>query len=78
MHGTDFEVPGPYTASPLPAPTPDSRVDGYKVALEGEPDADQSSMLTLQLARNGSPVGDLEPYLGTVAHLTAFHEATSK
>lgn len=72
--GTDFEVPGPYTAEPLPAPTPDIQSDGYDVALEGDPVADQPSMLTLRITKNGSPVVNLEPYLGTAAHLTAFHE----
>ncbi|QNJ96550.1 hypothetical protein HZU40_34035 (plasmid) [Mycolicibacterium fluoranthenivorans] len=72
--GTDFEVPGPYAAEPLPAATPDSRVDGYTVALEGDPVAGQPAMLTLRITQNGSAVTDLEPYLGSVAHLTAFHE----
>ncbi|AFM20503.1 hypothetical protein Mycch_5894 (plasmid) [Mycolicibacterium chubuense NBB4] len=72
--GTDFEVPGPYTAELPPAPTADSRIDDYDVAVDGDPVAGQPTMLTLRITRNGSPVTDLDLYLGTVAHLTAFHE----
>lgn len=72
--GTDFEVPGPYTAELLPAPAADSRIDDYDVAVDGDPVAGQPTMLTLRITRNGSPVTELDPYLGTVAHLTAFHE----
>ncbi|MFD0502698.1 hypothetical protein ACFQ0G_06690 [Streptomyces chiangmaiensis] len=30
--------------------------------------------LTVHVSKDGKPVTDLQPYLGTYAHLTAFHQ----
>jgi hypothetical protein len=67
-------VPGPATKTPLPAPAAGAQVDGYTVTVKGEPMAGMAHPLTVSIAKDGRPVTDLQPYLGTYAHLTAFHE----
>ncbi|GAA2787583.1 hypothetical protein [Kitasatospora aburaviensis] len=66
-------VPGTSTAVPLPAPAGTATVDGYTVALAGEPMAG-AYRLTATVTRDGQPVTDLQSYLDSYAHLTAFHE----
>jgi hypothetical protein len=58
----------------LPAPAATTRADGYTLAITGSPRAGTSARLTVTVTRNGKPVTDLQPYLGTYAHLTAFHQ----
>lgn len=65
-------VPGPVVAQPLPPASPTTTVDGYTLALSGEPGT--AGMLTVTVSKDGVPVTDLQPYLGTYAHLTAFHQ----
>ncbi|WP_086727279.1 hypothetical protein [Streptomyces carpinensis] len=67
-------VPGDATKTTLPAPAGSTQVDGYTVTVKGEPMAGMSHPLTVSVAKDGKPVTDLRPYLGTYAHLTAFHE----
>lgn len=67
-------VPGAATRVPLPAPTDRARVDGYTVTVKGRLTAGTARTMTVSLAHDGRPVTDLQPYLGTYAHLTAFHE----
>ena len=68
-------VPGTATVTPLPPPSPTTEVDGYTVTLSGGPImAGQEHPLTATVSRNGRPVTDLQPYLDTYAHLTAFHD----
>ncbi|HEY1620877.1 MAG TPA: hypothetical protein VGG25_24855 [Streptosporangiaceae bacterium] len=59
---------------PLPAPTASTQADGYTLAITGDPRAGTAAPLTVTVTRNGKPVTDLQPYLGTYAHLTAFHQ----
>lgn len=66
-------VPGPATETPLPAPSATTDVDGYVLALDGHAVAGHAGMLTLTVSKDGKPVTDLQPYLDTYAHLTAFH-----
>jgi len=66
-------VPGPYTAVPLPPAGHTATVDGYTVTIGGEPMAGMMHELTASITRAGKPVTDLQPYLNTYAHLTAFH-----
>ncbi|WP_395292384.1 hypothetical protein ACF9IK_01295 [Kitasatospora hibisci] len=66
-------VPGTSTAVPLPAPAGTATVDGCTVALTSEPTAG-AYRLTATVTRDGRPVTDLQPYLDSYAHLTAFHE----
>ncbi|MFB8210632.1 hypothetical protein [Streptomyces sp. NPDC056010] len=67
-------VPGRATRTPLPAAAGSTRVDGYTVTVKGELMAGMAHPLTVSVAKDGEPVTDLQPYLDTYAHLTAFHE----
>ncbi|MFE2990544.1 hypothetical protein [Streptomyces sp. NPDC059262] len=58
----------------MPAPATSRQADGYTVTVRGEPMAGMAHPLTVSIAKDGKPVTDLEPYLYTYAHLTAFHE----
>ncbi|MFI6846584.1 FixH family protein [Kitasatospora sp. NBC_00085] len=66
-------VPGAAAAVPLPAPVGSTTVDGYTVTLRSEPKAG-AHQLTATVGKDGEPVTDLQPYLDSYAHLTAFHE----
>lgn len=66
-------VPGAVHATPLPRPAASTAVDGYTVTVKGALSAGTAGPLTVDVTRGGAPVTDLEPYLGTYAHLTAFH-----
>ncbi|MFF0413337.1 hypothetical protein ACFYUY_23215 [Kitasatospora sp. NPDC004745] len=66
-------VPGRAAAVTLPAPASSATVDGYTVALRAEPMAG-AHQLTATVTRDGSPVTDLQPYLDSYAHLSAFHQ----
>jgi hypothetical protein len=69
--GANLHVGGEYVPQPLPPVAATSVVDGYTVALSGTPKANEPSMLTLTVSRNGKPVTDLQPYLGAYGHLVA-------
>ncbi|WP_371498394.1 FixH family protein [Kitasatospora sp. NBC_00374] len=63
-------VPGGTTAAALPAAATSTTVDGYTVAVQHTP---KTGALKLTVTRDGRPVTDLEPYLESFGHLTAFH-----
>ncbi len=67
-------VAGTATSTELPAAAPSTQVDGYTVTLSGELMAGMEHTLTATITKNGKPVTDLQPYLDTYAHLTAFHQ----
>ncbi|MGV9265416.1 hypothetical protein ACWDRR_12220 [Kitasatospora sp. NPDC003701] len=69
------DVPGEGAAATaeLPAATGTATVDGYTVTVEGAPAAGRAGELKVTVTRDGRPVTDLQPYLETFAHLTAFH-----
>ncbi|GAA2781625.1 hypothetical protein GCM10010441_03220 [Kitasatospora paracochleata] len=67
-------VPGPATAQPLPAATGSATVDGYTVTVQGDLTAGTAGPLTVTVSRDGRPVTDLQPYLDSYAHLSAFHQ----
>ena len=68
-------VPGTAATAPLPAASTTTQVDGYTLTLAGDRlMAGMSHELTVTVSQNGKPVTDLQPYLDTYAHLTAFHE----
>ena len=69
--GANLHVAGRYDPQPLPPVSETAKVDGYTVKLSGTPNADEASMLTLSVSRDGKPVGDLQPYLGAYGHLVA-------
>jgi hypothetical protein len=69
--GADLHVAGGYDPRPLPVAQTSTVVDGYTVTLSGAPKANEASMLTLSVSRNGKPVTNLQPYLGAYGHLVA-------
>ncbi|MEU9474607.1 hypothetical protein [Streptomyces sp. NPDC048191] len=68
------KVSGTAMTSPLPKASGTTTVDGYTVAVKGAPMAGMAHQLTATVSRDGRPVTDLQPYLDTYAHLTAFHQ----
>ncbi|SBW28937.1 hypothetical protein [Protofrankia symbiont of Coriaria ruscifolia] len=67
-------VAGSSADTPLPPPSTTTQVDGYTLTLAGELTAGAARTLTITVSRGVAPVTDLQPYLDTYAHLTAFHE----
>jgi hypothetical protein len=67
-------VPGTATQAPLPAAASSAQADGYTATVKGDLMAGMEHPLTVTITKAGKPVTDLQPYLDTYAHLTAFHE----
>ncbi|MFD0275578.1 hypothetical protein ACFVHB_16975 [Kitasatospora sp. NPDC127111] len=67
-------VPGEAVPVPLPAPSDSTTVDGYTVTLQARPMAG-AHQLVATIGQDGRPVTDLQPYLDSYAHLSAFHES---
>ncbi|MFD0580222.1 hypothetical protein [Dactylosporangium darangshiense] len=67
-------APGDYQPQALPAPSRTAEVDGYTVTLAGDLVPGSSSRLTLSVSRHGTPVTDLEPYLGAYGHLVTLRD----
>ncbi|MFC8906474.1 hypothetical protein [Micromonospora sp. NPDC057140] len=73
--GVDVTVPGALDARPLPLPAAAATtVDGYTVTLAGAAQPGRASRLTLTVSRDGTPVTDLQPYLGAFGHLVALRQ----
>ncbi|MGW1807448.1 hypothetical protein [Streptomyces sp. NPDC002078] len=78
--GKDFvlsrtvKVSGMAMPDPLPKASGTATVDGYTVTVKGDPMAGMAHQLTATVTKDGKPVTDLQPYLDTYAHLTAFHQ----
>jgi hypothetical protein len=72
--GVDVPVPGDYRPVPLPPPARSTTVDGYTVTLAGDLVPGASAKLTLRVSKAGTPVTDLQPYLGAYGHLVALRE----
>ena len=78
--GKDFvlsrtaKVPGMPMTTALPKASGTTTVDGYTVAVKGDLMAGMAHQLTATITKDGKPVTDLQPYLDTYAHLTAFHQ----
>jgi len=69
--GNDLAVRGVYRPAAPVADTRTATVDGFTVTLDGDLTAGNEAKLTLSVTRNGTPVTDLEPYLGAYGHLVA-------
>jgi hypothetical protein len=69
--GNDLAVRGDYQPAAAVADTRTATVDGYTVTLDGEVTPGEEARLSLNVTRDGSPVTDLEPYLGAYGHLVA-------
>ncbi|MFG1922147.1 hypothetical protein [Cryptosporangium sp. NPDC048952] len=72
--GVDVPAPGEYRPVALPRPRSVATVDGYTVTLTGELTPGTASTVSLAVSRNGRPVADLQPYLGSSGHLVALRE----
>ncbi|MFF4363106.1 hypothetical protein [Streptomyces sp. NPDC001604] len=78
--GKDFVLSRTVKVSGMPMPTAlpkasgTTTVDGYTIAVKGDLTAGTAGRLTATVTENGKPVTDLQPYLDTYAHLTAFHQ----
>ena len=68
--------PSPATTghSAVPAPSNETRVDGFDVSFDGELVAGSESELTVTVTHDGEPVTDLQPYLGALGHLVAIRD----
>ncbi|GJF34689.1 hypothetical protein KNE206_73890 [Kitasatospora sp. NE20-6] len=62
------------TGTALPPASVTAQADGYTVTVTGDLMANMAHGMTVGIAKDGKPVTDLQPYLDTYAHLTAFHE----
>lgn len=69
--GADLVAAGPYAPPPAPGPNSTATVDRYTVTLTGGLRPGAPGGLRLNVARDGRPVDDLEPYLGAYGHLVA-------
>jgi hypothetical protein len=70
--GVDLVVAGDYRPRPLPAVAREATVDGgFTVTYQGTPQVGATSPLVFRVFAGGSPVTDLEPYLGAYGHLVA-------
>ncbi|WP_280703204.1 hypothetical protein [Kitasatospora sp. GP82] len=67
-------VPGEAATVSLPAAASSTTVDGYTVAVQSGPTTGMTHRLTVTISKDGQPVTDLQPYLDSYAHLSAFHE----
>jgi hypothetical protein len=73
--GVDLFAAGQFDPVDLPAPDTTASANGYQVLIEpAGAAAARTSQLTFQVARDGQPVTDLEPYLGARGHLVALRE----
>jgi len=70
----DLQAPGDFRPVPLPPVSRTVQVAGsagYEVTLSGDLVAGRPSAVTLRVSRDGTPVTDLEPYLGAYGHLVS-------
>jgi hypothetical protein len=72
---TTLLAPGRSPDAPLAPAGVHARVDGYDVELQRPAvlRADAEAQLTFRITRDGRPVTDLQPYLGSYGHLVALH-----
>ncbi|MGH8969044.1 MAG: hypothetical protein ACRDV1_03760 [Actinomycetes bacterium] len=69
--GADLSVAGAFQPRRFPAPAATTVVDGYRVALDGEPVAGREVELGFTVSRGDATVTDLQPYLGAFGHLVS-------
>ena len=72
--GVDVPAPGDLRPVRLPPTARTAGVDGYTVTLDGDLVPGTSSKVTLSVSRDGTPVADLQPYLGAYGHLVALRD----
>ncbi|GLY64910.1 hypothetical protein [Amycolatopsis taiwanensis] len=69
--GADLSVAGNYQPRPVPDIAAVSTTDDYEITLTGELLPGHTNPLTLTVHHNGTPVTNLQPYLGAYGHLVA-------
>jgi hypothetical protein len=69
--GADLHVAGDYRPAEPASVIRSAEVDGYTVTLDGDLAAGTDAKLTLTVTKDGTPVTDLQPYLGAYGHLVA-------
>lgn len=67
--GTDLEVTGQYLPKPAPPPGRTVTTGPYEVAVDGDLLPDALNTLTVRFSREGKPVGNMDPYLASYAHV---------
>ncbi len=71
VQAAEVAVAGPYQPKELPKASAVAKVDGYEVRLDGKLTPGKASDLVLNVSKNGRPVKNLQPYLGSYGHLVA-------
>ena len=69
--GADLAVAGDYRPTESTRETRTAVVGPYRVTLKGDLSAGSDAKLTLNVTKDGTPVTDLQPYLGAYGHLVA-------
>ena len=69
--GADLAVAGDYQPTALSRESRAAVVGPYRVTLKGDLSAGSDAKLVLNVTKNGTPVTDLQPYLGSYGHLVA-------
>ncbi|GAB2842830.1 hypothetical protein GCM10027074_06660 [Streptomyces deserti] len=69
--GADLAASGTYEPAELPEHNTTATIDGYEVKLDGDLTPGKAGELTLTVTKEGTPVRDLQPYLGAYGHLVA-------
>jgi hypothetical protein len=73
--GAEVQVSGDYQPKRYDSPLRTYIVDGYEVRLDGDLVPGRETSLTATITRGGSPVTDLQPYLGAYGHLVTLRAA---
>jgi hypothetical protein len=73
--GEALTVTGAASTVAPPPPSATTEVDGYTVTVTGSPlTAAKLGTATFTISKGGSPVNNLQPYLGSYADVVAVHE----
>ena len=73
--GVNLSVAGDYHPAASRGPASRSVVDGYTVTLEGTPQVNVFTLISVLVSRAGQPVTDLQRHLGAYGHLVILREA---
>ncbi len=69
--GADLEVGGRFEPAGPAVESRSATVGDYEVTLDGDLSAGTDAKLSLSVSKDGTPVTDLQPYLGAYGHLVA-------
>lgn len=72
--GADLSIPGDFRPAPAAPGSRTATVGDYTVTLDGDLAPGEEGALRLEVSRDGTPVTDLQPYLGAYGHLVALRE----